>query len=77
MANIKTSILFASKKKDTSNYKIFTGIIENIGFDSNGKEIEGADWQQVAEKFNQSIGDWKVSRVTNMEAMFYKAYEFN
>ena len=28
-------------------------------------------------KFNQPIGDWDVSEVTNMEYMFYQAVLFN
>ena len=27
--------------------------------------------------FNQPIGDWDVSSVTNMKSMFYLAVEFN
>lgn len=54
-ANIKTSILFATKGKSTSNYNIFTGVIENIGFDSKGDEIDGADWEKVADSFREFI----------------------
>lgn len=54
-ANIKTSVLFASKKQVLNDYNIFTAFIENIGFDNKGKEIEGADWQKVAEAFNNFI----------------------
>lgn len=50
-ANIKTSILFATKGKRESQYDIFTGVIENIGFDGKGDEIEGADWEEVASNF--------------------------
>ncbi len=54
-ANIKTSILFASKGASNSPYNVFTGIIENIGFDSKGDDIPGADWEEVAEEFNRFI----------------------
>jgi len=30
-----------------------------------------------AEKFNQPIGDWDVSNVTNMDEMFCRAEKFN
>jgi hypothetical protein len=31
----------------------------------------------MADVFNQTIGDWNVSNVTNMKGMFSKALEFN
>jgi surface protein len=31
----------------------------------------------MADVFNQAIGDWNVSNVTNMKGMFSKALEFN
>ena len=54
-ANIKTSILIASKGYTPSNYNVFTAIVENIGFDNKGDDIEGADWQEVAESFSAFI----------------------
>ncbi len=54
-ANIKTSILFATKGASKAPYNIFTGVIENIGFDSKGDELEGADWEEVADCFNRFI----------------------
>jgi type I restriction enzyme M protein len=50
-ANIKTSVLIATKEKINKKYNIFTGIIENIGFDNKGDIIAGADWQDVSEEF--------------------------
>lgn len=50
-ANIKTSILIASKGYTPDKYNVFTAIVENIGFDSKGNDIKGADWQDVAENF--------------------------
>lgn len=54
-ANIKTSVLIASKGKTVESYKVFTGTVENIGFDSKGDELEGADWEEVSKKFNTFI----------------------
>ena len=54
-ANIKTSILIASKGYTSANYPVFTAVVENIGFDSKGDDIEGADWQEVAESFSDFI----------------------
>ena len=50
-ANIKTSILIATKKKAVAPYNIFTGVIEDIGFDSKGNDTSNPDWQAVAEEF--------------------------
>ena len=45
--NIKTSILFCTKEynSDNSNYKVFSGGIENIGYDSSGKPTTDEDWK--------------------------------
>ncbi len=50
-ANIKTSILIATKKKVSCDYNIFTGMIENIGYDSKGEELLDSDWEKVADEF--------------------------
>lgn len=50
-ANIKTSVLIASKSCTTTPYNVFTAIVENIGFDSKGNDIDGSDWQNVAREF--------------------------
>lgn len=54
-ANIKTSILIGTKVKIKHSYNVFTGVIENIGFDSKGNDIEGADWMNVAAEFRAFI----------------------
>ncbi|MBP3666683.1 MAG: SAM-dependent DNA methyltransferase [Clostridia bacterium] len=54
-ANIKTSILIATKTKTVENYKIFTGVIEDIGFDSKGNDTKNPDWFEVAEEFKSFI----------------------
>ena len=50
-ANIKTSVLIATKEKTNQKYNIFTGIIENIGFDNKGDIVAGADWKEVSNEF--------------------------
>lgn len=54
-ASIKTSILIATKARVTENYRIFTGIIEDIGFDSKGNDTKKTDWPDVARAFNDFI----------------------
>ena len=54
-ANIKTSVLIASKGYTADPYNVFTAVVENIGFDSKGDDIEGADWQTVADHFADFI----------------------
>ncbi|NDO20446.1 SAM-dependent DNA methyltransferase [Lachnospiraceae bacterium MD329] len=54
-ANIKTSILFGTKGKVEQPYNVFAGIIENIGFNSKGDNMDGADWMDVAAKFKSFI----------------------
>lgn len=54
-ANIKTSILIATKKKVDMNYDIFTAVIEDIGFDSKGNDTKHPDWQEVATEFRTFI----------------------
>ena len=60
--NIKTSILFCSKqnKIDCDNYKIFTGGIENIGYDASGRTTTDADWQGLLNEFVKflSVEGW-------------------
>lgn len=54
-ANIKTSILIATKCKKCKDYNVFTGIVENIGFDAKGDEIVDADWPAIAQQFTEFI----------------------
>lgn len=54
-ANIKTSVLIASKGSTSDQYNVFTAVVENIGFDSKGDDIEGSDWQEVARGFSSFI----------------------
>lgn len=54
-ANIKTSILIATKTRTTKNYEIFTGVIEDIGFDSKGNDTKYPDWNDVANAFKSFI----------------------
>ncbi len=56
-ANIKTSILIATKGIRKNQYNIFTSIVENIGYDSKGDDIEGADWLEVAAQFSSFIDE--------------------
>lgn len=57
-ANIKTSILIATKAEESgaSNYKIFTGQIDDIGHDSKGKTTSNSDWQDMLNEFRSFIG---------------------
>lgn len=54
-ANIKTSILIATKNKGCEDYNVFTGVIEDIGFDSKGNDTKLPDWPNVASEFRQFI----------------------
>lgn len=54
-ANIKTSILLATKAKTSENYEIFTGVIEDIGFDSKGNDTKTPDWLDAANAFKAFI----------------------
>ena len=54
-ANIKTSILIATKTKTLDDYEIFTGVIEDIGFDSKGNDTKSPDWLEVADAFKSFI----------------------
>ena len=56
-ANIKTSILFCQKhlnrKKDVKH--VFCGVIENIGYDSAGRVLEGSDYGELSSKLKQAL----------------------
>lgn len=54
-ACIKTSILFAAKTKPSADYNIFTGTIEDIGFDRKGNPTSNPDWQETADAFRAFI----------------------
>ncbi|MCM1142660.1 MAG: N-6 DNA methylase [Muribaculum sp.] len=55
-ANIKTSILFITKRKSKElDYNIFTGSIEDIGFDSKGEDTSSPDWEELANNFLKFI----------------------
>lgn len=56
-ANIKTSILIATKTKTLNDYKVFTGVIEDIGFDSKGNDTQSPDWLDVAKAFKSFIDE--------------------
>lgn len=54
-ANIKTSILIATKCSTKTNYNIFTAAIEDIGFDSKGSDTKFPDWPSVGDAFRKFI----------------------
>lgn len=54
-ANIKTSTLIATKTKTPADYEIFTGVIEDIGFDSKGNDTKSPDWLEAAYAFRSFI----------------------
>ena len=47
--NIKTSILFCAKKSKTDgkNFNVFTGGIDDIGYDSSGRITTDSDWNKL------------------------------
>lgn len=55
--NIKTSILFCSKKNkiDNTNYKVFTGGIDNIGYDASGRATNDNDWKELLHDFEKFL----------------------
>jgi type I restriction enzyme M protein len=55
--NIKTSILFCTKSsnKYSVDSKVFTGGIENIGYDANGKPSNNEDWNDLLEELNEFL----------------------
>ncbi|GFI48406.1 putative type I restriction enzymeP M protein [Lachnospiraceae bacterium] len=54
-ANIKTGILIATKNKAAGDYTIFTGVIEDIGFDRKGNDTKSPDWPDIAVEFKKFI----------------------
>ena len=54
-ANIKTSILLATKCSAKEHYSIFTAAIEDIGFDSRGADTKCPDWPSVSDAFTEFI----------------------
>ncbi len=51
-ANIKTSIVFCVKDKNAhqSTYNVFSGGIDNIGYDATGKVLQENDWENLSIK---------------------------
>lgn len=54
-ANIKTSILFATKKQGTSNDKVFLGLVESVGYDASGKKKELCDVDDVISELRSHL----------------------
>ncbi len=56
-ANIKTSILFCQKfnGRQSTHNQVFCGAIDNIGHDSVGRPIKGADHLDLARKLNETL----------------------
>ena len=56
--NIKTSILFCTKSsiRNASDYKIFVGSIDNIGYDASGRDRKGSDWETLLGDFTKFLG---------------------
>ena len=69
-------------KKEYFNKDLLTDVI-SFNLEENGEPIEGEVYisfdriKENAIKFNQSLEKWNVSKVENMEAMFFNAKEFN
>ena len=55
--NIKTSILFCKKKykQDYKNQNVFTGGIDNIGYDSSGKATSDDDWKGLLSELKEFL----------------------
>ncbi len=56
-ANIKTSILFCQKFKGRKSHgnQVFCGIIDNIGYDSAGRTLEGGDYLELSQKLREAL----------------------
>ena len=58
-ANVKTSILVARKwmpgEKIASDYPIFLGRIDSVGYDARGRKLEISDLDTVGEVFSQFL----------------------
>jgi type I restriction enzyme M protein len=55
--SIKTSILFCTKKNnmDGKNQNVFTGGIDNIGYDSSGKATNDDDWKKLLSELKEFL----------------------
>ena len=58
-ASVKTSILFARKwrqgEDSTSDYSVYLGRIDNIGYDATGRTREQSDVEALTEKMNEFL----------------------
>ncbi|HIF9475302.1 TPA: HsdM family class I SAM-dependent methyltransferase [Photobacterium damselae] len=54
-ANVKTSIILATKNKLSENDNIFMGGVENIGYDASGRKRKTSDLKAISTKFKEFI----------------------
>ena len=53
--DLSKPLAYRMSPKTLDDYEIFTGVIEDIGFDSKGNDTKSPDWLEVADAFKSFI----------------------